>query len=175
MAVFESALKGLECVDLIMTITNLGTSGIVLAFTKDEFAAHCLDVLHARSGMERHLWNGVIEDLELFYSRLALNQREVYQETFAETSSHRPKWRRTNQWASVSNALSCPPPVPDCVLGMPPGTSAGTVIKLGECETSRGKDNQDRLKENKLLVEIMEGAGEHSKLWVGVELMNRNF
>ena len=160
MAAFEGALKGLECVDLILTITNLDTSGIVLAFTKDEFAAHCLDILHARSGMERHLWNGVIEVLELFYSRLALNQRGVYQETFAATSSHRPKRRRTNQWASVSNALSCPPPVPDCVLGLPPGTSVGTVIKLGECETSRSKDNQSRVNENKLLVEIMQGEGE---------------
>lgn len=151
---------------------KFGTSGLVPAFTKDEFTTHCLDVVHVKSGVERHLWNGVIEDHQLFYSRLALNQREVHQETFAETCAHQPKWRRTNHWVPLTNTLMCPPPVPVSV-GMPPGTSTGAVVNVGECETSRGKEEQERLKENGLLVEIMKGAGEHSKLWKGMELLDR--
>ena len=57
-----------------------------------------------------------------------------------------------------SNPLSCPPPVDVILPGLPP-SSSGAIL------TTQAKNARERLKENNLLLEILNGAGHHAKLW----------
>ena len=61
-----------------------------------------------------------------------------------------------------SNSLSCPPIVNVVLLGLPPRSG-------GTCLTTREKLCRDRLDENRLLLEIITGAGAHARLWKSLQ------